>query len=132
MGVRYNALGLVGNAERALIALALKYELHTGVQVKWRQSQKAIYDMVEESINGEYMELVEKAVEFLDALPGEVRHQFVIRKIEPLPHQPVKIQKYRGASVPVASSRNSRPDQSTALDKTKPKKTKIWRGTVYS
>lgn len=128
MAVRYNALGLVGNAERALIALALKYELLTGVQVKWRQDQNAIYEMVDEAIKSECIELIDKAVEFLEALPGEIRHQFVIRGIEPLPHQPKKLQKYRGVEVEGAPPRE-RPDNSKTASKSS---TKIWRGAVYS
>ena len=65
-------------SERALVALALKYELITGKQARWRKSYKAIYDMVLESMASNDNTLVEKAREFLNSLPSYLRQAFPI------------------------------------------------------
>lgn len=126
MAVGHNALGLAGNAERALMALALKYELTTGVRVKWRRDQNAIYDMVAEAIKSDSIALVDKAVELLEALPKEIRRQFVIRGIEPLSRKPKKVQKYRGVAI-----ESTGPIDEPATVKTGAKtNTRVWRGAV--
>jgi hypothetical protein len=120
------ALGLVGNSERVLMTLALKYELVTGVQVKWRQDHNAIYAMVDAAIKSDNAELVDKAIELLEVMPEEVRHQFVTRGIEPLPRQPNKLLKYRGVAIESTTQRDN-PTTKKADSKAK---IKSWRGAV--
>lgn len=126
MEVGNRALGLVGNSERVLMTLALKYELATGVRVKWRQYENAIYAMVDAAIKSDNSELVDKAIELLEAMPSEVRHQFASRGIVPLARQPKKVYKYRGVVVG-----SEVPQGQSTDDKEDPKaKTKMWRGVI--
>jgi len=102
MCVQFNAFGLVGNAEKALVGLAFKYEYVTGLHVQWQNQKQSIYEMVADCIKSDLLELVEKALAFLDSLPAEVKLEFVNRGIEPLPHQITKIMNSRGrSSIPV-------------------------------
>ena len=68
-----NPLGLVGAAESALVALALKFELVCGVQVDWRHDENAIRRMVQISCNSEQQELRSKAEGFLRSITPEAR-----------------------------------------------------------
>ena len=40
-----NVLGLSGDAEQALLKLALRFELITGMQLNWRQNAEAVENL---------------------------------------------------------------------------------------
>ena len=121
MNNQHNALGLFGPSESALLALALKYELVTGQQVKWRKSELAIFEMVKNALSSDNADLFRKTTEFMDSLPADARKKLSAFGIECTPAAQVSPQKYRGAVVSESPSKEQNVKQK-----------QMWRGTAYN
>ncbi|MDO6804708.1 hypothetical protein Q4595_19820, partial [Wenyingzhuangia sp. 1_MG-2023] len=86
-------------AEKALFALALKYEVITGKQVKWRKDTEAAFQMVMESLSSSRSELFQAAVTFLEAQPLAGRKAFLRLQQETVPDGfEARIEMYRGVA----------------------------------
>ena len=128
MNTQHNALGLFGASESALLALALKYELVTGKQVKWRKSADEIYEMVKNSLHSSDQELFRKTTDFLDILPAEASKKFSQFGIEYTPQKKATpLQTYRGSIIPQDNTRSKRAIAVAPPSEQK----KMWRGTAY-
>ena len=94
-----NTLAFTSESQQALSALALKYELLTGRQVKWRKDASAALEMVLYCLDCEVSELAEKARTFLDSMSLNTRRQFLALQQSPVPEgHESSVQLYRGVA----------------------------------
>lgn len=94
-----NAAAMDTPAEKALFALALKYEVITGNRVKWRQDTEAAFQMVMEALSSSRNELFQAAVAFLEAQPVAGRKAFLRLQQEIVPDGfEARVEMYRGVA----------------------------------
>ncbi|MCY0966520.1 hypothetical protein [Parathalassolituus penaei] len=88
-----------GQAQQALLALALKYEVVTGKSLKWRKDTEVAYHMVLESLASGVQELFDAAVAFLELLSLSARREFLRLQMEVVPDgYEARVELYRGVA----------------------------------
>lgn len=86
-------------AQQALLALALKYEVVTGKSLRWRKDTEVAFQMVLESLASGIQELFEAAVAFLELLPLNARREFLHLQKESVPDgYEARVELYRGVA----------------------------------